>query len=82
MSEIYDYATAQQVVQAAMSNPATTQNAFLTTAQLSDMQTAYVRGTKVFIIRDSARCYIVPVTTMTTQETNMIAQMFATCVNR
>ena len=82
MSEIYDYATAQQVVQAAMSNPATTQNAFLTTAQLSDMQTAYVRGTKVFIIRDSARCYIVPVTTMTTQETNMIAQMFSTCVNR
>lgn len=82
MSEVYDYNTAYQLVQAAMSNPATTQNAFLTTAQLSSMQTAYVRGTKVFIIRDSARCYIVPVQTMTTQETNLIAQMFASCVSQ
>lgn len=82
MSEVYDYNTAYQLVQAAMSNPATTQNAFLTTAQLSSMQTAYIRGTKVFIIRDSARCYIVPVQTMTTQETNLIAQMFASCVSQ
>ena len=82
MSQIYDYDTAHQVVQAAMSNPATTQNAFLTTAQLADMQTAYTRGTKVFIIRDSSRCYIVPVATMTTQETNMVAQMFASCISQ
>lgn len=82
MSDIYDYATAYQLVQAAMSNPVTTQNAFLTTAQLSDMQTAYTRGTKVFIIRDSARCYIVPVATMTTTESNMIAQAFASCVSQ
>ena len=81
MSEMYDYDTAYQVVQAAMSNPVTTQNAFLTTAQLSDMQTAYTRGTKVFIMRDSARCYIIPVATLTTQESNIIAQMFASCVN-
>lgn len=67
MSNVYDYATAQQLVQAAMSNPVTTQNAFLTTAQLSNMQTAYTRGTKVFIIRDSARCYIIPVQSLTTK---------------
>ena len=81
MSEMYDYNTAYQVVQAAMSNPVTTQNAFLSTALLSDMQTAYTRGTKVFIMRDSARCYIIPVATLTTQESNLIAQMFASCVN-
>lgn len=82
MSEMYDYQTAYQLVQAAMSNSALTQNPFLTTAQLSNMQNAYVRGTKVFILRDSARCYIIPVQTMTTQETNLIAQMFASCISK
>ena len=82
MSEMYDYQTAYQLVQAAMSNSAVTQNSFLTTAQLSNMQNAYVRGTKVFILRDSARCYIIPVQTMTTQETNLIAQMFASCISK
>ena len=82
MSEMYDYQTAYQLVQAAMSNSAVTQNPFLTTAQLSNMQNAYVRGTKVFILRDSARCYIIPVQTMTTQETNLIAQMFASCISK
>ena len=82
MSPVYDYQTAQQLVMAATSNPVTTQNDFLTTAQLSNMQTAYVRGTKVFVIRDSARCYIVPVQTLTTAESNLIAQTFASCVSR
>ncbi len=82
MSNVYDYATAQQLVQAAMSNSAVAQNDFFTTAQLSDMQTAYVRGTKVFIVRDSARCFIVPVQTMTTQETNLIAQAFSSCISK
>lgn len=82
MSEMYDYQTAYQLVQAAMSNSALTQNTFLTSAQLSNMQNAYVRGTKVFILRDSARCYIIPVQTMTTQETNLIAQMFASCISK
>ena len=82
MSEVYNYQTAYQLVQAAMSNPSTTPNAFLTTAQLNDMQNAYIRGTKVFIIRDSARCYIIPVVTMTTQENNLISQMFASCVSK
>ena len=49
---------------------------------MSDMQTAYKRGTKVFIIRDSARCYTIPVAQMTTAETNLVAQSFANCVNK
>lgn len=82
MSELYDYATAYQVVQAALSNPATTQNAFLTSAQMDDMQTAYKRGTKAFIIRDSARCFIIPVATMTSQETSLLAQSYANCISK
>lgn len=80
LSELYDYDTASQVVQAALSNSATTQNSFLTSAQMSDMQTAYVRGTKVFIIKDSSRCFVVPVQTMTAQETALVAQSFANCM--
>ena len=55
LSEMWDYNTAYQVVNAAMSNSSMTQNAFLTSAQIDDMQRAYIRGTKVFIMRDSAR---------------------------
>lgn len=82
MSELWDYNTAYQVVQAALSNPATTQNAFLTSAQMDNMQTAYTRGTKVFIMRDSARCYIIPVATMTPQETSLVSQSFANCISK
>jgi len=81
-SELYDYNSAYQMVQAALTNVATTQNAFLTTAQMDNMQTAYKRGTKVFIVRDSARCYIVPVATMTQQETSLVAQSFANCISK
>lgn len=80
MSEIYDSNTARQVVMAGLSNSALTQNSFLTSAQMDNMQTAYTRGTKVFIIRDSARCYIVPVREMTDGETSMVAQAFANCL--
>ena len=82
MSEMWDYNTAYQVVQAAMSNSSMTQNAFLTSAQIDDMQRAYVRGTKVFIIRDSARCYIIPVRSMTSEEKSLVAQSFANCVSK
>ena len=82
MSEIYDYATANQVVQAGLTNNALTQNAFLTSAQMDNMQKAYTKGTKVFIIRDSSRCYTVPVTTLTQSETSIIAQAFANCVSK
>lgn len=82
MSEIYDYATANQVVQAGLTNNALTQNAFLTSAQMDNMQTAYKKGTKVFIIRDSSRCYTVPVATLSQSETSIIAQSFANCISR
>ncbi len=82
MSEMYDYNTAYQVTQAALSNPVTTQNAFLNSAQMDNMQNAYTRGTKVFIMRDSARCYIIPVATMTTQESSLVAQLYASCISK
>ncbi len=82
MSEIYDYATANQVVQAGLTNNALTQNAFLTSSQMDNMQKAYKKGTKVFIIRDSSRCYTVPVTALSQSETSIISQAFANCVSR
>lgn len=81
-SELWDYDTAHQVVQAGLSNSSLTQNAFLTSAQMDDMQKGYIRGTKVFIIRDSARCYIIPVTTLSSQETSLISQSFANCISK
>lgn len=81
-SELWKYDDAYQVVMAGLSNPSTTQNAFLSSAQMDDMQTAYKRGTKVFIIRDSARCYVIPVTELTTQERSLISQSFASCVSK
>lgn len=82
MSELWDYNTAYQVVQAALTNSSLTQNAFLSSGQMDSMQTAYVRGTKVFIIRDSARCYIIPVASLTSSERSIIAQTFANCRNQ
>lgn len=78
--EIYDYATANTVVQAGLTNSALTQNAFFTPAQMDDMQNAYKRGTNLFILRDSVRCYIVPVAEMTSAEKSMMAQQFGTCI--
>lgn len=82
MSEIYDYASANQVIQAGLTNSSLTQNPFLTSTQMDQMQKAYKRGTKVFIIRDSTRCYTVPVTTLTQAETSLVANAFANCVSR
>ncbi|MBR3930120.1 MAG: hypothetical protein IKJ62_00885 [Alphaproteobacteria bacterium] len=82
LSELYTYSDAYQVVMAALSNPSTTQNAFLTGAQMDDMQVAYTRGTKVYIIRDSARCYVIPVAQMTPQEQSIVSQSFANCVSK
>lgn len=82
MSELWDYNTAHQVVQAGLTNTSTTQNAFLTSAQMDNMQTAYKRGTKVFVIRDSGRCYTIPVQTLTDNESSLVAQMFANCISK
>ena len=81
-SELWDYSTAFQVVNAGLTIASTTQNAFLSSAQMDDMKTAYKRGTKVFIIRDSARCYVIPVTTLTSSEQTFVAQSFANCVSK
>ena len=81
-SELWDYDTAHQVVQAGLTNNALTQNAFLTSAQMDNMQTAYKRGTKVFVIRDSARCYAIPVAQMSQTETSLMAQTFANCISK
>ncbi|MBO5947186.1 MAG: hypothetical protein J6Q44_03530 [Alphaproteobacteria bacterium] len=80
--EIYTYDRAFQIINAAMSLPSTTQNAFLTSAQIDNMQKAYIRGTKVFILRDSARCFVVPVATMTDAEQSLVAQSFANCLSK
>ena len=82
LSEIYDYTSAEAVVQAGLTNNALTQNSFLTSSQMADMQKAYKLGTKVFVIRDSTRCFTVPVTTLTQTETAIVAQAFANCVSR
>ena len=81
-SEIYDYQTANTVVQAGLTNNALTQNDFLTSAQMDNMQRAYKLGTKVFVIRDSSRCYMIPVSSLTQSETSLMAQTFANCVSR
>ena len=80
-SDVYDSATAKQVVNAGLTNLSTTQNAFLSSAQMDNMQSNYKLGTKVFILRDSARCYIVQVASLTTAEQSLIAQAFANCSN-
>jgi hypothetical protein len=81
-SEVYDFATAKQVVNAGLTNSPLTQNAFLSSAQMATMQDNYKTGTKVFILRDSARCFIVPVRTLTAQEQSAAAQVFASCAAR
>ena len=82
-SEIYDYQTAYQVVNAGM-NPANVfvDNAFLTSAQMDDMQRAYTQGTKVFVIRDSARCYVVPIAELSQTEQSLVAQSLANCISK
>jgi len=78
-SDVYNYATANQVIQAALSNSAMTQNAFLSSSQMDSMQTAYKFGTKVFILRDSARCFIVPVAQLDTYQRSVVSQAFGNC---
>ena len=79
-TDIYDYNTASQVVQAGLTNSVLTQNAFFTSAQMDDMQKAYKRGTKLFILRDTARCFMVQVAEMTQSEQSMVAQQFSSCI--
>lgn len=80
--EIYTYDRAFQLVQAALSNPSTTPNAFFTSAQIDDMQRAYIRGTKVFVVQDSGRCFLVPVAQLTDAEQSLVSQSFAHCIGK
>ena len=82
LREIYDYDQARDVVNGGLTYNALTHNDYLTSAQMDDMQKAYKLGTKVFIIRDSARCYRVPVANLTQTETSLLAQVFANCISR
>ena len=79
-TDIYDYNTANQVVQAGLTNSSLTQNAFFTPAQMDDMQNAYKSGTKLFVLHDSTRCFMVPVAEMSASEKSMMAQQFSTCI--
>lgn len=78
-TDVNNYATAKQVVSAGLTNSPLTQNPYLTSAQMGSMQTAYELGTKVFILRDSARCYTVPVRELSYYEQRVLAQTFASC---
>jgi len=79
MTNVYDFATARQVVQAGLTNAPTTQNAFLTSATMGAMQTAYARGVKVMVLRDAARCYIIPVQPLNVYENSVLAQQLSNC---
>ena len=78
-SALYDANTAKQVVNAGLATSVLTANAFLTSAQMTQMQEAYRNGAKVFIISDGTRCYIVPVQTLTQGEETMVATQFSHC---
>jgi len=78
-SDLINQDTARQVVNAGLASSPLTANAFLTSSQMTQMQEAYKKGTKVFIIRDTTRCYIVPVQTLTDSETTMVASQFSNC---
>ncbi|MCL1892473.1 MAG: hypothetical protein FWF97_04275 [Alphaproteobacteria bacterium] len=80
MQDVFDHATAKQVIQAGLTNSPMTQNAFLSSAAMGNMQTAYKTGTKVFVLRDSARCFTVPVAVLNNSEQALIAQQMASCI--
>lgn len=81
-SRIDDYAMAQQVVMSGLSNSSIIPNSFFSSSVMNDMQTAYTRGTKAFVIRDNIRCFIVPVRTLSTTETSLMSQAFGSCTSR
>ena len=81
-AEMYTYNDAFQAVMAAFSHLPLHQNDWWSSAQMDDMQQAYIRGTKVFIVKDSARCYVIPIAELSDGEMSAIAQTFAHCVSR
>jgi len=82
MTDIFDQATARQVVSAGLTNSPMMQNAFFTSSQMATMQEQFRQGVRVFILRDSARCFMVPVGQLTAQEQTTMAHLFSGCVAR
>jgi hypothetical protein len=82
MGLVENYAMAKQVVNAGMTNAPSTPNGFLTAGTMDAMQSAYKKGTQVFILRDGARCYVVPVSPLDSKQQSLIAQTFANCVSQ
>ena len=81
-SELWDFQTAEQVVHAGLTMPVLTHNAFLSSGDMARLQEARILGTRVVIIRDQIRCWIVPIDQMSMQEQSLIAQTFASCSGR
>ena len=81
-SELYNYDMAYSVVHGAMTQDPMAVNAFLNSGQIDDMQQAYIRGTKVFVIRDSSRCYMIPVSELEPHERSLVSQGYANCVSQ
>jgi len=81
-TEVYSYDDAYQVVSAGIYNSPLTQNAFLTSLQMQEMQNAYKRGTKVFVLRDSTRCYIIKAAELTSAETSALARSLVGCISK
>ncbi|MCL2758149.1 MAG: hypothetical protein FWE64_02390 [Alphaproteobacteria bacterium] len=79
LTDIFDIGTASQVVMAGLEQPPTMQNPFLTSATMASMQNARRAGTKVFVLRDSIRCFIVVVESLNPAENNAIAHQLANC---
>jgi len=82
MSDIFDQATARQVISAGLTNSPLTQNPFLTSNQMAVMQEQFRQGVKVFLLRDSARCFMIPVQQLSDQEQTTLARLFSNCVGR
>lgn len=80
--ELYTQDRAEQAVMAVFSQNATKQNPFFSPATVASMHQAYERGTKMFVVRENARCFMVPVVEMTTDEHMLVAQTFPGCLNK
>ena len=80
--ELYSQDRAEQAVMAVFAQNATKQNPFFSPATVASMHQAYERGTKMFVVRENARCFMVPVVEMTTDEHMLVAQTFPGCLNK
>ena len=80
--ELYTYNDAYLALTAVFSNLPLVQNDWWTSSQMDDMHQAYIRGTKVFVVKDSARCYLIPVAELSDGEMSAVAQAYGHCVSR